>query len=109
MNRTRILTVAAIQTAYGHDMQANIARTEAFVREAVRRGAKVILPSELFQGIYFPTRQSPEWFAGAYPVAEHPCVIAMQKLARELGIVIPVSFFEKAGPKKVLDSFIEAA
>ena len=62
----RTITVAAIQTSYGHDMKANIAKTERFVREAVKRGADVILPSELFQGIYFPTRQDPKWFATAY-------------------------------------------
>ena len=65
----RTLTVAAIQTSYGHDMQANIAKTEALVREAASQGAQIILPSELFQGIYFPTRQDPKWFATAYPAA----------------------------------------
>ena len=94
----RSMTVAAIQTSYGHDIHANIAKTEAFVREAARAGAHIVLPSELFQGIYFCTKQDPKWFATAYPVAEHPCVLAMQKLAKELRIVIPVSFFEKDGP-----------
>ncbi len=97
--KKRLITVAAIQTAYGHDMAANIAKTEDFVREAARRGAEVILPSELFQGIYFPTKQEPKWFETAYPVGEHPCVIALRKLAQELGVVIPISFFEKDGPR----------
>ncbi|HRN88221.1 MAG TPA: N-carbamoylputrescine amidase [Hyphomicrobium sp.] len=95
----RSITVAAIQTSYGHDMEANIAKTEAFVREAARMGADVVLPSELFQGIYFCTRQEPKWFETAWPTKEHPCVLAMQKLAGELGIVIPISFFEKDGPR----------
>jgi N-carbamoylputrescine amidase len=95
----RTITVAAIQTSYGHDMKANIAKTERFVREAVKRGADVILPSELFQGIYFPTRQDPKWFATAYPAAEHPCVLALRALAKELKVVIPISFFEKDGPR----------
>ena len=95
----RSITVAAIQTSYGHDMEANIAKTEAFVREAARMGADVVLPSELFQGIYFCTRQEPKWFETAWPADEHPCVTAMQKLAGELGIVIPISFFEKDGPR----------
>ena len=95
----RTITVAAIQTSYGPDMRANIAKTAAFVREAVRSGAQVVLPSELFQGIYFCTRQDPKWFDTAFPVSEHPCVLAMQKLARELGVVIPISFFEKDGPR----------
>jgi N-carbamoylputrescine amidase len=95
----RTMTVAAIQTAYGPDMAANIDKTEAFVREAAKRGAQVVLPSELFQGIYFCTQQDPKWFETAYSVAEHPCVLALKKLAGELKVVIPISFFEKDGPR----------
>ena len=92
------ITVAAIQTHYGANLADNITRTEAFVREAAKRGAQVILPSELFQGIYFCTRQDPTWFASAHPANEHPCVLALAKLARELKVVIPISFFERDGP-----------
>jgi N-carbamoylputrescine amidase len=95
----RTLTVAAIQTSYGNDLRENIAKTEGFVREAAKRGAQVVLPSELFQGIYFPTRQDAKWFTTALPVTEHPCVLALQKLAAELRVVIPISFFEKDGPR----------
>lgn len=95
----REMTVAAIQTSYGHDLTDNIAKTENFVREAAKRGAQVILPSELFQGIYFCTKQDPKWFETAHPAAEHPCVIALAKLAKALKVVIPISFFEKAGPR----------
>jgi N-carbamoylputrescine amidase len=59
----------------------------------------VILPPELFQGIYFPTHQDPKWFATAYPVTEHPCVLALAKLAKSMKVVIPISFFEKDGPR----------
>ncbi len=95
----RTITVAAIQTSYGPDMNANIDKAAAFWREAARRGAQVVLPSELLQGIYFCTKQDPKWFETAHAVAEHPCVVALQKLARELGVVIPISFFEKDGPR----------
>ena len=47
----RTITVAGLQTSYGPDLAANIAKTEALVREAARGGADVVLPSELFQGI----------------------------------------------------------
>ncbi len=96
---SRTVTVAAIQASFGPDMKANIAKVEDFVREAARQGAQAILPPELFQGIYFPTHQDPKWFATAYPTAEHPCVIALAKLARQLKVVIPISFFEKDGPR----------
>jgi N-carbamoylputrescine amidase len=95
----RIITVAAIQSSFGPDMAANIAKVEGFVREAAGRGADVILPPELFQGIYFPTRQDPKWFATAYPLRDHPCVVALKALAEELSVTIPISFFEKDGPR----------
>ncbi|MFZ1109607.1 MAG: N-carbamoylputrescine amidase [Rhodomicrobium sp.] len=95
----RTLTVAAIQTSYGPDMAANIAKTEGFVREAAARAAQVVLPSELFQGTYFCTRQEPKRFETAHPAREHPCVAALAKLAGELGVAIPISFFEKDGPR----------
>ena len=49
----RSITVAAVQTSYSQDMKANIEKTAGYVREAGARGAQVVLPSELFQGIYF--------------------------------------------------------
>ena len=95
----RLLTVAALQTSYGADLAANITKTEALVRKAAASGAQVILPSELFQGHYFCSRQDPKWFATARPAESHPCVTALSALARELAVVIPISFFEKDGPR----------
>ena len=92
------IKVAALQAAFGEDMAANIKTVERFVRDAAKKGAQVILPPELFQGPYFCTAQEEKWFATAYPAATHPCVAAMQPLAKELGIVIPVSIFERDGP-----------
>jgi N-carbamoylputrescine amidase len=92
------VSVAAIQTSYGADMAANIAKTEVFVREAAAKGAQIILPSELFQGEYFCVSQEERWFATAFPWREHPAVLAMQKLAKELNVVIPTSIYEKEGP-----------
>ncbi len=94
----KTIRVAAIQTAYGEDMAANIAKTERFVREAAAKGAQVILPSELFQGPYFCTTQEEKWFGAAFEAKTHPCVVAMAALAKELGVVIPVSIFERDGP-----------
>ena len=94
----RTISVAAIQTSYGEDMAANIAKTAEFIREAAALGAQVILPSELFQGPYFCVSQEERWFAHAYSWREHPCVTALAPLAAELGVVIPVSIFEREGP-----------
>ena len=95
----RRITVAALQAAYSPDMQANLAKTESLVREAAKRGAQIILPSELFQSIYFPMQQNPKWFETAHPAGEHPSVLALQNLAKELKAVIPISFFERDGPR----------
>ncbi|NBB52793.1 N-carbamoylputrescine amidase [Rhizobium sp. CRIBSB] len=94
----RTISVAALQTSYGEDMQANIAKTADLVREAAARGAQVILPSELFQGPYFCVSQEETWFGTAYPWREHPAVIAMADVAKALGVAIPVSIFEREGP-----------
>lgn len=96
---TRNLAVAAVQAAFGPDMKANIDKVEAFVCEAAEKNAQVILPPELFQGIYFPTRQDPKWFETAHAVGDHPCVRALQRIAKTLKVVIPISFFEKDGPR----------
>jgi N-carbamoylputrescine amidase len=95
----RKISVAALQTSYGADMKENIAKTEKLVRQAAKAGANVVLPSELFQGPYFCTGQNPKWFETAFPAQTHPCVLAMRKLAKSLKVVIPVSIFEKDGPR----------
>jgi N-carbamoylputrescine amidase len=58
----------------------------------------VILPPELYQGPYFCTSQEEKWFATAYPAMTHPCVVALKPVAKELGVAIPVSIFERDGP-----------
>ena len=90
--------VAVIQTSYSGDMQSNIDKTIGFIEQAAHRGAQIILPPELFQNIYFCTTQDEIWFDQAYPTTEHPCVTQIQPLAKKLGVVIPVSIFERDGP-----------
>ncbi|HEY3949971.1 N-carbamoylputrescine amidase [Phenylobacterium sp.] len=94
----RTLSVAAIQAPFGDDLAANIKRVAEHVREAAARGAQVILPPELFQGPYFCVAQEERWFAQAHPWREHPCVTALAPLAQELGVVLPISIFEREGP-----------
>jgi N-carbamoylputrescine amidase len=96
---TRTVAVAALQTSYGPNMQANIDKTIALIRDAAAKGAQIILPSELFQGQYFCTTQDESWFATAFPALEHPCVTQLVPVAKELGVVIPVSIYERDGPR----------
>ena len=94
---TRI-TVAALQLALTGDSEENIANVSALVREAAGKGAKVVLPPELFEGPYFCKTEDEGLFATAKPVDAHPAVLAMRKLAAELSVHIPTSFFEADGP-----------
>ncbi len=91
------ITVAALQLAFGDDIDANIKNVSDLVREAKGKGAQVVLPPELFEGPYFCRVEDESLFATAKPVGEHPAVLAMQKLADELDIWIPTSFFEADG------------
>ena len=92
------LNVAALQLALGNeDESANIAAVSDLVADAAGQGAQVILPPELFSGPYFCREEKDEFFALARPTTEHPSVIAMQKLAKQLGVAIPTSFFERDG------------
>ena len=95
---TRKVKLAALQAAYGQDMAANIARAAELIREAAGKGAQVILPPELFQGPYFCVAQEERWFATAYAWPEHSCVSALVPLAQELGVVLPISIFNRKGP-----------
>ena len=92
------LTVAALQLALGSEDEAhNIAAVSALVEEAAGKGARLILPPELFSGPYFCRVEDEALFALARPTQEHPSVIAMQALAAKLGVTIPTSFFERDG------------
>jgi N-carbamoylputrescine amidase len=93
----RQITVAATQFACSWDLPANADRAEALVRRAAGQGAQVVLIQELFATPYFCITQRPEYLALAAPIEGHPLVARFAALARELGVVLPLSIFEKAG------------
>jgi N-carbamoylputrescine amidase len=92
----REVTVAATQMACSTDRDANLAKAEALVREAAGQGANVVLLQELFESVYFCKEQLPDHFALAYAFEGNPLLARMSRLASELGVVLPVSFFERA-------------
>ncbi|MGH8300476.1 MAG: N-carbamoylputrescine amidase [Steroidobacteraceae bacterium] len=94
----RPVTLAAIQMSCGWDGAANIARAEELVREAASRGAQVILLPELFETPYFCIEQDARHLKLARTLEENPAVRHFSAVARELGVVLPISFFERAGP-----------
>jgi len=91
------VTVAATQMACTWDRDENLRNAESLVREAAAQGAQIILLQELFETPYFCKDQKPEHFGLAHPVAGNPVLAHMGRLAAELGVVLPVSFFEHAG------------
>jgi N-carbamoylputrescine amidase len=94
----REVTVAALQMSCGWDREANIARGEELVREAAARGARIILLPELFETPYFCIEQDSRHLRLATTAEANPAIRHFRTVARELGVVLPVSFFERAGP-----------
>lgn len=93
----RRVTVAATQFACSWDLPTNADKAETLVRRAAAQGANVILVQELFATPYFCIEQRTEYFALAQPGEGHPLIARFADLARELGVVLPCSYFEKAG------------
>ncbi len=94
--KTRTVTVAATQMACGWDIDKNLAKAEALIRQAHKDGAQIILIQELFATPYFCKDQDPKYFSMAEAVDDSRVIEKMQALAKELQVVLPVSFFEKA-------------
>ncbi len=92
------ITVAALQLPLGGGVAENIDAVSDLVAHAADKGADIILPPELFEGPYFCQVEDEALFATAHPTAEHPSVRAMARLAKQLKVAIPTSFFERDGP-----------
>ncbi|MCG8554802.1 MAG: N-carbamoylputrescine amidase [Proteobacteria bacterium] len=76
----------------------NLKRLEGLVREAAAAGAQVIVTPELPQGPYFPRQQHDANFERARTLRDDESVAAFRRLAQSLHVVLPISFFERAGP-----------
>ena len=99
MQDSNEITVAALQLDLSsQDSAANIEAVSQLVADAAARGADVVLPPELFDGPYFCKVEDEALFERARPTADHPNVKAMARLAAQLGVAIPTSFFERDGP-----------
>ena len=91
----RIVKVAATQMACTGDIGENIARAEYLVRDAAGQGAQVILLQELFETPYFCQIEDAAHYALATEVENNRAVRHFQHVARDLGVVLPVSFYER--------------
>jgi N-carbamoylputrescine amidase len=93
----RQVTVAATQMSCDWNVAGNIAKAEKLVREAAARGAQIILLPELFEAPYFCIEQDARHLNLATQLEDNRAVQHFSKVARELGVVLPISFFERAG------------
>jgi N-carbamoylputrescine amidase len=91
----RNVTVSATQMSCSWDLEKNIVNAEKLVREAHSKGAQVILIQELFAAPYFCIDQSPEHYGLAQELTNSPLIRHFSVLAKELEVVLPLSFFEK--------------
>lgn len=91
----RNITVAAIQMRCVPDPAENLRTAERLVRQAAGQGAQVVLLPELFEREYFCQQRRYDFYAYATPTDENPAVQMGIRLARELHIVLPISFFER--------------
>lgn len=93
----RMVTVAAVQMHCSRDVTDNLERAEQLVRQAATQGANVILLPELFERQYFCQERQYDYYQYATPLLENPAVQRFQKVAAELQVVLPISFYERAG------------
>ena len=96
MNKT---TVSVIQMHCGNSVTKNMDLAEILVRQAAAKGAQVILLPELFERPYFCQQRQYDFYDYAKPVAENDAVRRFSSVAKELGTVLPISFFERDGSR----------
>jgi len=93
----RNVCVAATQTSFTWNLEENLEKTEALVREAAGKGAQIILLSELFETPYFCIQPDEKFFELAKPAEENAAIKRFSAIAKELEVVLPISFYERSG------------
>lgn len=91
----RKVKVAALQFSCSKDVQENINKAEKMVKEEADNGANIILLPELFERQYFCQEKRYDYYNYALPLEKNPAVNRFKEVAKELGVVIPVSFYER--------------
>ncbi|AFY73487.1 N-carbamoylputrescine amidase [Synechococcus sp. PCC 7502] len=89
------IAIAALQCALNDDLNTNISRVSELVTQAASQGAQVVLPPELFEGSYFCREEKDIFFDWAYPIDQSPAIAHFRVLAKQLNVIIPLSFFER--------------
>jgi N-carbamoylputrescine amidase len=91
----RKVKVAAMQMSCSRNVLENIQKADRLVREAARNGAQIILLQELFENVYFCQKEKIEYYGLSKSVEENDAIKHFQKLAKELKVVLPISFYER--------------
>jgi N-carbamoylputrescine amidase len=78
-----------------NQIEENIKKAERLVRQAASQGAQIILIQELFETLYFCQKEKPEYYSYASELEHNRAVLHFQTVAKELGVVLPISFYEK--------------
>lgn len=95
----RIIKVGIIQQSYTSDVEANRHKNTESIEKLARQGAELIVLSELHDGPYFCQTEDVDTFNLAHDVsADSPEVMRYAALAKQYGVVIVTSFFEKRAP-----------
>ena len=100
-----MLKVAAVQMRMCEERARNRTRAEELVREAAAHGARIVLLPELFEGLYFCKDRDEKYFAWAQPREGYPVIAHFAAVAKELGVVLPLSYFERDG-KRYFNSLV---
>lgn len=89
--------LAIVQMQMSEKLNHNLEKAFQFIRQAAKNNANIVVLPELFESLYFCQTQNEEMFSLASSANTHPFLSQFQKLAKELNIILPISFFEKSG------------
>lgn len=91
----RNVNVAATQMSCSGSIEDNIGKADALVREAAKKGAQIILLQELFETPYFCQKEKSDYYVYATELEQNKAVRHFKQVAKELQVVLPISFYEK--------------
>lgn len=93
--KVRKVKVAATQMSCSRSIEENIQKADELVRDAANKGAQIILLQELFETPYFCQKEKPEYYAYAAELEQNKAIQHFKHLAKDLQVVLPISFYEK--------------
>lgn len=91
----RNVKVAATQMSCSNNIDENISKAEQFIRDAADKGAQIILLQELFETPYFCQKEKSDYYVYSSTVEDNKAINHFKKIAKELKVVLPISFYEK--------------